>query len=136
MTNNTDSSARGRILLAEDDDDVAMVASTMLKSRGHEVVRVATADDVLPALIREQPDLLILDVMMPSEENLDGFSLCATIKSKPTHRDLPVIIVSAIASGLGASAEKMREQSGADVFLHKPYSMEELFGVVDRLLAG
>jgi two-component system, OmpR family, phosphate regulon response regulator PhoB len=122
------------ILLAEDDDDVALVASSILEHAGHRVVRVATADDVLPLMIRERPDLLLLDVMMPSEEGLDGFEVCRRIRESDTHRDLPIVMLSAIAEGTGKSEEQMRQASGADAYMHKPFDAQRLLETIAPLL--
>ncbi|MBN1476594.1 response regulator [Candidatus Sumerlaeota bacterium] len=122
------------ILLAEDDDDVALVASRILEQAGHRVVRAATADDVLPLLIREQPELLLLDVMMPSEEGLDGFDICRRIRESATHRNLPIVMLSAIAEGTGKSEEQMRRATNADAYLHKPFEAQRLLETIAPLL--
>ena len=121
------------ILLAEDNEDLALLVRRMLEQSGFEVARVGTADDVLPALIAEQPDLLLLDVMMPSEEGLDGFAICQQIR-EGTHRKLPIIIMSAITKGTSTSDEHMKRVSGADVYLHKPFDPVDLLGSIKSLL--
>jgi CheY-like chemotaxis protein len=123
-----------RILLAEDSADVVLIIRRLLEKEGHEIISVQTADEVLPAVIREQPDLLLLDVMMPSEEGLDGFAICQRIRETAHHRRLPIVILSAIAQGTGRSDEEMRRLSGADAFIHKPFEVPHLLETVRSLL--
>lgn len=133
MTESAAPSRAKRILLAEDNEDLALLVRRMLEQEGFEVTRVGTTDDVLPALIRGQPDLLVLDVMMPSEEGIDGFAVCQQIR-EGTHRRLPIIIMSAITKGTSASDEHMKRASGADVFIHKPFDPLNLLASVRSLL--
>ena len=124
-----------RILLAEDNSDIAQLAMGLLRARGHEVSHVDNADEVLPKIVLEAPDLIILDVMMPSEQGLDGFSLCQRIKENPHHRDTPVIIMSAIAQGTGKTEDEMRHRAGADAYIHKPFEAPHFLEVIESLTA-
>ena len=135
MTENSNATRHLRILLAEDNEDLAKITTSILKTKGHEVFHVANADGVLPTVIREQPDLLLQDVMMPSEEGLDGFEICRRIKENPHMRKMPVVILSAIAEGTGKSEEEMRHQAQADAYLHKPFDAERLIELIESLTA-
>lgn len=125
-----------RILIAEDSEDISLIIASLLESHGHEVVKVDNADAVLPAMVREQPDLLVLDVMMPSDEGLDGFAICQEVKhGKLAHLDVPVIMLSAIAQDLGKSEDQMKSGSGADAFIHKPFDVSHLLETIEALLS-
>lgn len=126
--------AKPRILLAEDEADLALLARRLLEEAGYDVVTVADADQVLPRIILDRPALVLLDVMMPSDEGLDGFVLCERIKANPHHARLPVVILSAIADGTGRTEESLRRAAGADAYLHKPYDPERLLDTVRTLL--
>jgi CheY-like chemotaxis protein len=125
------SDTRPLILLADDEDDVALVASTRLEVSGFEVITAADGEEALALLRRRLPDLVLLDILMPK---LDGFQVCTAIKTDPATRDIPVIIFSA-SSSHSLSLEKKCLELGADECIRKPYSSEELLEKIQRQLA-
>ncbi len=84
--------------------------------------------EAIEAIEREQPDVILLDVMMP---RMSGFQVCIKLKSAPTTRDIPIIMVTAL-NELG-DVEKAME-SGADDFVTKPVNKTELVLRVKSLL--
>jgi CheY-like chemotaxis protein len=119
------------ILLADDEADVALVARTRLEVNGFEV---ETAEDGAEALVRfrvRRPDLLLLDLRMPK---MDGYQVCQVLKSDPGTSDVPIIIFSA-SSSQSRELERKCMELGADDYIRKPYSAEELITKVRLHLA-
>jgi DNA-binding response OmpR family regulator len=80
------------ILLAEDDQDIAKIASLALKEiGGHEIITCNNGEECLKTLENVKPDLVLLDVMMPK---LNGFEVCKKIKQSK-HKNIPIIFLSA-----------------------------------------
>lgn len=123
--------SRPLILLADDETDVALVASTRLEVSGYEVVTAADGEEALSLFRARRPDLVLLDILMP---RLDGFQVCSIIKSDPATRDVPVIIFSA-SSSHSLSLERKCMEMGADECLRKPYSGDDLLARIERQLA-
>ncbi|MEE9219607.1 MAG: response regulator [Acidobacteriota bacterium] len=116
------------ILIAEDNPELLDVLSLQFDWHGYRVLR---ARDGLEALqqIDSEPDVLLLDVMMPRK---NGYEVCRTIKNDPELHDLPVILLT------GRRTESDREwglDCGADVYMTKPFGIQELERQVGRLLA-
>ncbi len=116
-----------RILLADDNADMRAYLSRLLGRRW----TVAVAPDGLQALELArtlQPDLIVTDVMMPQ---LDGFGLLRALRTDPTTRDIPVVMLSARA---GEESRVEGFEAGADDYLIKPFTARELVARVEALL--
>jgi DNA-binding response OmpR family regulator len=81
-----------RILVAEDDPDIANLLAHYLQRAGFEADLVASGADVLPRIKKAPPDVLLLDVMLPG---LDGLSVCRTVRSDQRTASIPIIMVTA-----------------------------------------
>ena len=117
-----------RIVLADDNADMRDYVLRLL-GEGWRVEAVADGARALETVMREPPDLLIADVMMPG---LDGFALLQAVRSSERTRTVPVILLSARA-GEEARLEGIR--AGADDYLVKPFSARELLARVESMLA-
>jgi DNA-binding response OmpR family regulator len=120
-------SAEGtKILLAEDEAALGMIVKESLESRGFQVIFCQDGVQALQAYKEEHPDLLVLDVMMPK---LDGFSLVKELRKE--NKFIPIIFLTAksrtedVVEGFGY---------GANDYLKKPFSMEELIVRIQALL--
>jgi CheY-like chemotaxis protein len=121
---------RETILVVDDNRDNVEILSTFLESRGY---RVASAQDGKAALAKLEevnPDLVLLDVMMPG---MDGWQVCRTIKRHPEFGSTRVVMVTA-KGGFEDKFEGMR--SGADDYIVKPVDLAELEEKVERNLAA
>ena len=119
--------ARPRILLADDNADMRDYVRRLLAER-FEVVAVANGTEALAAAREQHPDLVLSDVMMPG---LDGFGLLRELRADPATVEMPIMLLSARA-GEEARIEGM--EAGADDYLIKPFSSQELLARVGALL--
>jgi len=119
-----------RILVVEDEALILAMLTGILEAAGFEVLSARDGADGLARARAEQPDLIILDVMMP---RLDGFKVARFLKSDRNYGHIPIIILTAKA---GASDAELARQAGADCYLVKPVDADVLIGQVRRLLEG
>jgi DNA-binding response OmpR family regulator len=117
-----------RVLVAEDDADVAELIAHYLERAGHRVTRLGAGSDVLPHVRRSAPDVLILDLMLPG---LDGLEICRTLRRDPGTAAIPIIMLTARAE---ESDRIVGLELGADDYVTKPFSPKELVARVGALL--
>jgi DNA-binding response OmpR family regulator len=114
-----------QILVVEDDEDTAEVVCTLLKGAGYDANAVERGDDALTAIVNSNPDLVLLDIKLP---DMSGFEVLREVRSQSF---LPLIIL----SGTGEEQDRVIAlESGADDYMAKPFSPEELVARVKALL--
>lgn len=123
------------VYIVEDDEEQLTLLRLMLSKEGFAVVTETIADRVLDAVRHLQPDLVLLDVMLPSQRGLDGFQLCTELRRDPRLSSTRIVILSAIASGVGDRGEKLCHQVGADDYFVKPYEPQRLVQRIHELLS-
>ncbi|WP_287155848.1 response regulator [Candidatus Solincola tengchongensis] len=119
---------RYRILLIEDDPAISNVVELNLRLDNYEVFLAADGEEGLKMVEEVQPDLIILDVMMPK---LDGWQVLMTLKSEDRTRDIPVIMLTAIDD---ERSKVIGLRGGADDYVPKPFSPLELAARVKVIL--
>ncbi|MDD5718298.1 MAG: response regulator [Candidatus Krumholzibacteria bacterium] len=123
-----------KILIVDDDIDCREQVSMILRGYGYDVITAASQAEGEEILLRTQPSLAVLDLMM--EEMDSGFVLCHTIKK--LYPDLPVILLTGVTAATGMSFKtqdaRARRWIEADVMLDKPVRPEELRNAVAKLL--
>lgn len=118
-----------RILLIEDDPDIQKMVQLSLKFQGGHQVSVASGGaEGLAKASAENPDLILLDVMMPE---MDGYETCKRLKEQAGTRHIPVVFLSARAQQ--SEIQKGREL-GAIGYLVKPFDPMTLAGELDAIL--
>src|SRR5579884_3418329 len=120
--------AAPRILVVEDESDLALLLAYNLEAEGYAPECVERGDEAELRLAENPPDLLILDWMLPS---VSGLEICRRLRARESNRTLPVIMLTA----RGEEGERVRGLSiGADDYVVKPFSVPELMARVKALL--
>jgi len=117
-----------KILIVDDTVHNVKMLADLLAAKGYAIVTAASGQEGLEKVEAEQPDLVLLDVMMPG---MDGYEVCRRIRANPEYGILPVVMVTA----LDPTRERIKGlDAGADDFLTKPVNMAELIARVRSLL--
>lgn len=114
------------ILIVEDSPTDMKIAESVCTENGYRVVAVAEGDQVIEIASEKQPDLILLDVILP---NKNGFQICRQLKNTAATKDIKVIIVS---SKDQASDKFWGMKQGADDYITKPYSEEDLLAAIRK----
>lgn len=117
-----------RLLLIDDDPNLILLVKDYLEFRGYEVVTAENGREALEVLEHDLPDMIICDVMMPE---MDGYSLVRHVREDPRTDWIPVLFLSA----KGQSQDRVKGlNTGADVYMVKPFEPEELVAQVESSL--
>jgi DNA-binding response OmpR family regulator len=119
-----------RILIIEDHADIRRLLRWALEPDGHDVIEATNGQAGLDQMQATEPDLVLLDVMMPGE--LDGFQVCERIRSQPKFQRIPIVMVSARSSD---SDRRASTRAGADAYITKPFSPMTVSRAVEKLLS-
>ncbi|MGK3996914.1 ATP-binding protein [Sorangium sp. So ce1024] len=114
-----DGSSRARVLVVEDNPDMASYVESVLAAE-HEVALATNGREALESIAASRPDVIVSDVMMPE---MDGFELVARLKGNPELRDIPILLLTARASRAEAVVGL---EVGADDYVSKPFDPLEL----------
>lgn len=116
---------RTTVLIVEDDRNIVDLIRSNLLARGHYVLVSPDGSDLLTLLERHEPDILLLDLMLP---NVDGFDLCQQVRERS---NVGILVISARRS----ETDKVRALNlGADDYLTKPFGIEELLARINATL--
>ena len=127
-TDDTDTNAKGRILVAEDDPNILRQIEFNLQSSGYTVETALNGMEAFKKMMDSRPDLLITDVMMPE---MDGYELVTMLRRDEQLSDLPVIMLTARSQDWDMM---QGYNSGTDLYLTKPFNPAELLNFVRRIL--
>ena len=117
-----------KILVAEDERDIRDLITFTLNYAGHQVVAVSNGEEAVEAAIHEMPDMILLDVRMPT---MTGYEACQKIKLNMELQHIPIVFLSA----KGQEAEiRTGLDAGATEYLLKPFAPMELTARVNELL--
>jgi len=123
----TPAQAAFRVLVVDDDPDMAMLLARLLANEGMAVDTVHDGDAALVHAMSSAPDLILLDVMLPG---MSGFDICARLKADEATALIPIVLVTALED----TQSRVRGiEAGADDFLSKPVKPEELIARVKTL---
>src|SRR5215470_15619803 len=118
------------ILIVDDDPEIVSMLSTRLSARGYKVTTASDGHKAIEIAKREQPDVLLLDVMMPGKS---GWEVARALKQDPVTQGIKIVMVTAIGEQVNEITSPLY---GADAHIDKPFEFERLERVIGGLLTG
>jgi CheY-like chemotaxis protein len=116
------------ILVVDDDESLLQMMSLMLKRGGHTPILARDGQEGINIARRQQPDLAIIDVMMP---DINGYDVCRALRSDPATANIPLLVLTALSQ---PEQRDLARESGADDFITKPVTRDDLTKHVSALL--
>jgi two-component system alkaline phosphatase synthesis response regulator PhoP len=117
-----------KILVVEDEEDILELMTYNLTREGYRVVGINTGEEAVETVLKEHPDLVLLDIMLPGT---DGLEVCRNLKNRPETSALPIIMVTA----RGEEADiVVGLELGAEDYITKPFSPRELIARIRAVL--
>ncbi|MEE8480267.1 MAG: response regulator [Desulfobacterales bacterium] len=122
-----------RILVVDDEPDFCTIVQVQLEKEGFEVELAYNGEEGLEKIRANPPDVIVLDVMMPGK---DGYEVCKELKADEKYADIPVILLTAVASHVTSTRYSHADgmSTEADDYIAKPASAEEITQSIRRLL--
>ena len=117
------------ILIVEDEPKNMTLTRDLLKISGYETIEAVDGKQGVEKAKSAKPDLILMDIMMPK---MDGYSACREIKADQSTKNIPVVMLTAVGYDLN---KKLAKQMGADGYVTKPFSRQQLIDVISPLLA-
>ncbi len=119
-----------RILVVEDEDNIAIALDYLISREGYEHTRINTGAGAVDMIRQMRPDLVLLDVMLPE---VSGYEICQNVRQDPELGAVKILMMTA----RGSAMERRKGLAmGADGFISKPFELKELRAEVRRILAG
>lgn len=118
-----------KILIVDDEVQLIEMLQIRLEANGYEVVAAKDGQEGVDKVKSEDPDLIILDIMMPV---MDGYEACKILKSDPQYSKIPIIFLSAKAQ---ENDLKNGKEFGADAYVKKPFETSDLLAKIKELLS-
>ena len=117
-----------RVLIVEDEKDIAFIMKTALKGAGYEVSEAFDGIEALEIINKDAPDVILLDVMMPK---MNGYDVCRKLKLDENFKNTPVLMLTA---KFQPNDIEFGKKMGADAYLTKPLELEALLHKINALL--
>ncbi|KFE36678.1 response regulator transcription factor [Thioclava atlantica] len=117
-----------RVLIVEDEDNIAIALDYLMSREGYDHDRIATGRGALDKIRETHPDLVLLDVMLPE---VSGYEICQEVRADKGLGDVKILMMTA----RGSAMERRKGLAlGADGFIAKPFELKELRDEVRRIL--
>jgi two-component system, OmpR family, alkaline phosphatase synthesis response regulator PhoP len=121
------SEATRKVLIVDDEPNIVTALEFLLKRSGYDVRLASNGAEALEQVETYRPDLVLMDVMMPIKS---GFEVCQRMRERPEFAQIKIVMLSA----KGSEAEVNKGLSlGADLYITKPFSTQELVATINRL---
>jgi DNA-binding response OmpR family regulator len=119
-----------RVLIADDEANLLISLEYLLQRQGYEVSLARDGDQAMSMIRQQQPDLVVLGASMPGQS---GYEVCQQVRADPALRHVRIVMLSAKARATDIAKGKAL---GADAFIVKPFSTDDLVDQVRRLLGA
>ncbi len=116
-----------KILIADDETNIRLLVSGML-SQDYIIIAATDGEEAIASARKQKPDLILMDIMMP---RMDGYAACSVLKADPATKAIPVVMLTGVGHDLN---KKLAKEVGADGYITKPFSREELLEAFTHLL--
>jgi DNA-binding response OmpR family regulator len=118
---------RRKVLIVDDEPNIVTALEFLLKRSGYDVLLATNGAEALEQVERHRPDVVLMDVMMPIKS---GYEVCQRMREQPDLAQIKIVMLSA----KGSEAEVSKGLSlGADLYITKPFSTQELVETIHRL---
>ena len=117
-----------KILIVDDEADIIEILQFVLESNGYECITAFDGEEGLKLAREANPDLIILDVMMPK---INGYKICRLLKYDEKYKDIPIFMVTARSQ---EEDKIIGEETGADEYITKPFQIENVIEKVKSYL--
>ena len=119
-----------KIFIADDESGFVATLKSRLEFEGFEITTAPDGKAALEQIPVEKPDLVLLDIMMPS---VNGYQVCRELKENPDTASIPILMLTAKSQ---ESDKFWGMEAGADDYMTKPFDMDELIAKIEELLSG
>ena len=120
---------RRKVLIVDDELNVRRLSNKIL-NKDFDVFEAEDGSQAIEMINAQKPDIILMDMMMPK---MDGLMACSVIKNDPITKSIPIIMVTAVGFELNI---KLSQQMGANGYLTKPFSSQELLEKIQQVLAN
>lgn len=122
-----------KILIVDDDPDLVEAVTMILESKDYDVIAAYGGIEGLEKAKTEEPDLIVLDVMMPDK---DGYAVCKELKADSKYGKIPILLLTAVVSKISTTryTQQMGLETEADDYVDKPVEPAELVRRIEVLL--
>lgn len=117
-----------KILIVDDEPNIVVPLQFLMERNGYETVVAQSGEEALEVIAKENPDLVLLDIMLPG---LDGFEVCEIVKLKPEWKHIKIIFLTAKGRDVDMAKGMVL---GADEYITKPFSNKQIVQSVQKLI--
>jgi len=117
-----------KILIADDEASIRLLVKRLL-GNNYIVLEASDGEEAVNMAYNQKPDLILMDILMPK---MDGFSACYALKTDRATREIPVVMLTAI--GYDLNKKLGQEIMGADGYITKPFSRQDLLDAIGQFL--
>lgn len=117
-----------KILIVDDEPDIVETLKFLIESEGFESIIALDGEDALKKAKEINPDLIILDVMLPK---INGYKVCRLLKFDNKYKNIPILMVTARSQ---QEDKVIGEETGADEYITKPFNIEELLEKIHQYI--